>query len=366
MLPPHRLEFHCTCLAFLLLGCGGRLGYEDSDTGSPEAAKTCLETTIDTDENADGLFDQRIVRVEDADGQTWSYATFEKPFGEHPATLALYSYDEDGQLLVRRVDDDGDGAFDTVEKRSYERGRLSVVEQEIQGRSVVIEWTYDENGYPRSRRSTSEDAALEEEVDYEYDARGNLLARETNRKSGVPKTTVERYGYDEQDRKVSYAITQLNGEAIFSASSETWIYDEQGRITSHVITRARAEGASEVTTESTEYGPGSETLRVFVGQATIPASVARTDYDEQQRPIRYEADSNGDGAADQSKRWFYDNGKEWTRLEESPSDFTQTARVTERDFDAEGRLVTYREDHDDDGSWDLTQVLGYAPIGCGT
>jgi hypothetical protein len=249
-----------------------------------------------------------------------------------------YEYDANGRVVVARHDNDGDGNPNALERSTYD----------AQGRVLTYIFDTDSNddGTPESRRTTTST----------YDARGNLTSETTDRDTGVDGTVEFRQGstftYDSSGRLIGRAnfnessgtVTRQDIEYEYNAAGDLLTREQLTDIGDDDVIDDRHrdvytyDAAGNTLTELFEHDSDADGVAESQARLTYVLDAAG-----RMVSVSVEEDTNEDGTADwfRTQTWIYDsNGRPTSTHEESqhPIGFSENQRTWT--YNAHGDALT--------------------------
>lgn len=313
---------------------GVELSDGDAD-GTPELQTTTWhdawghEVRIERDEGVDGSVDAVDVHLWEADlwkGSTWdvdgdgeldlSYRR-EHDAQDHLVLEAtdngadgsddnLTEYAWDGDLeVMRRTDFNGDGAWETVEERTYTDGLLTGWTLDVGDDGEVDQsrtWTHDAGGHVLvDELDSNADGTVDARYTYVWD--GDLLVEERydSNADGVVDRSFS-HTYDEQGRQVRTELDK-DGDGV---TDEIGVKEWDGDDLIALRVDSDADGTWDYVLEQDFEDGMLVALREDVDGDGTWDTVETYGWDEEGRPLLKEVDAGGDGVVDKRTTWEWD------------------------------------------------------------
>ncbi len=308
----------------LLQACGPELPCEELAWGG-------ILLWMEEDLDADGEYSRREVYAYDCEGKrttTWRYVNgpddrFEHSYDERGNEVQMdwftfhgnsvnvrfsWTYDDDDNMLSAAIDQDMDGAADSLTTWTYEDG-------------LLIERTHDWDG----------DGVPDNVHHYSYDADGNCISAEIDSGGDGSVDIVFGYAYDAEGRLVTETWdVDADGSDDLCGS---YAYDNEGLL---------------VQEEWVEGSCGSG----------VDVAISYT-YDARDNLETASRDEDADGTVDELTTYAYDDDD---NLVSEETDEGADGTLDERwswSWDRHGNMVQERQDKDGDGVDDERSSWGY-------
>lgn len=224
--------------------------------------------------------------------------------------IATHAYDTNGYEIktVVGVDLNGDLALSAKEIKHMTR------------------YTYDKNGKKLSESWFKSNGLIDSITTYKYDTNGNMISKSYDSDADKKANDIETYTYDENGNKLSYRHDfDADGEVDMVYS---YTYDSKGN-------------------------------ELSVSISNIDGSVNMVTFYNYDGNVRIgKEDQNGDGVADSTQTWIYDdNGNKLSYSHDSNCD-NKADNIKTYTYDKSGNMLTESEDAAGDG--EVNSVTTYA------
>ena len=265
-------------------------------------------------------------------------------------------HDQNGNVVGRNVDTDGDGIDDAITVFSYDAaGNLTGTSNSATNKTEVL--SYDENSNLVSRYTHTENAR-------QPDVEERFVFNEDNRLSSVELDhgvdgDAERkvnYHYDDGGKLAAYEIDQDNDGSPESVAR----YEYEDNKVSAFAEDKDNNGDSDIVIRYTYDSNGNRMSQSVSGSVEgLPSNTSTFEYDENGNVTRYEQDNDQDGRPDYIESSVYDSNNKRTIYRRDVNADRIWDSVTQYTYDVDGNRTSMREDSNGDGTVDKEWFSNY-------